>query len=164
MRRLVPLAAVVACGLAACGSDTVDTAQIEQGIEKSLSTSGVKVTKADCPSDVKKEKGDTFNCTVSLSNGGTGKVKVTQDGANHYTYAFVPGSVQIPGSYAEEQIQKELESEGISGATVNCPDNIIVKVGTTVTCNVSGAKAVAQVTFTFSEEDGEVDPSSVSTS
>jgi len=49
---------------------------------------------------------------------------------------------------------------------VTCPQNIIVKVGTTVTCNLSGAQGVAAgtVTFTFSEADGTVDPASVKTS
>ena len=41
-----------------------------------------------------------------------------------------------------------------------------MKVGTTVTCNVSGAQGAASgtVTFTFSSAEGTVDPSSVETS
>src|SRR6266576_2359647 len=70
---------------------TVNQTQVEQGIEQSLSTSSVKVTSAKCPSNVSVQVGATFTCSVTLSNGGTGKVTVTQLGANHYKYAFAPG-------------------------------------------------------------------------
>ena len=144
----------------------VNAAQIEQGIENDLSTSAVKVTKVNCPSDVPVQKKATFTCGVSLSNGGTGKVTVTQEGANRYTYAFTPGSVQIPGSAAAASIEQSLAAQGAPNAKVSCPQNIIVKVGTTVTCNLSGAQGVATgtVTFTFSEANGTVDPASVKTS
>lgn len=156
------LAALTATG---CGSDTVDTSQVESGIEKNLSTSGVQVTSADCPSDVKKEKGDTFDCSVKLSNGATGEVTVTQESGKRYSYAFKPGSVQIPGASVAAVLEEDLAAEGIDGATVTCPETIIVKVGTTVTCDVSGAQGLAAgtVTFTFSSDDGAVDSDSVET-
>lgn len=173
-------ALVVAAAVAGCGSDsggstasgtaaasarTVDTQQVEQGIEKSLSTSQVQVTSVDCPSDVPKKQGATFQCTVKLSNGGAGKVEVTQQGANRYTYSFVDGSVQIPGSWVDQQIEAELDKEGFPNATVECPSNIIVKTNSPVTCNVTGAGGgTTEVTFEFSSEDGTVDSSSVSSS
>jgi len=144
----------------------VNTAQVEKGIETSLSTSSIKVTKATCPSNVSVERGATFTCSVTLSNGGTGKVTVTQQGANQYTYAFAPGSVQIPGTSADAAIEKSLAAQGAPNAKVTCPQNIIVKVNTTVTCNVSGGQGAVggTVTFTFSEANGTVDPASVKTS
>ena len=165
--RLAATAALALAGVAAtgCGSDTVDTSQVESGIEKSLSTSGVKVTSADCPSDVEKQKGDTFDCSVKLSNGGTGEVTVTQESGNRYSYAFKPGSVQIPGASVSAVLEEDLAAEGIDNATVTCPETIIVKVGTTVTCDVSGAQGVTAgtVTFTFSSDDGDIDSDSVQT-
>ena len=145
---------------------TVDQAQVEKGIEQSLSTSSVKVTSAKCPSNVQVQVGATFTCTVTLSNGGTGKATVTQAGVNRYTYALEPGSVQIPGTTAAAAIEKSLAAQGIPNATVTCPQNIIVKVGTTVTCNITGANGVAtsKVTYTFSEANGTVNPASVKTS
>src|SRR3954451_11979106 len=156
---LISALALAALGQAGCTSDTVDTSKVEQGIEKSLSTSSVKVTSADCPSDVEKRKGDTFTCGVKLSNGATGDVTVTQEGGNRYSYAFKSGSVQIPGSEVDSAIEQQLATEGVDGATVTCPETIIVKVGTTVTCDVSGAQGLAggTVTFTFSSEDGAID-------
>jgi hypothetical protein len=172
------VAAALAAGAlsAGCGSSsddtttsasakTVDDAQVEQGIEDDLSTTSVKVTSSSCPSDVPQAKGDTFTCTVTFDNGATGKATVTQLGLQKYTYELKPGSVQVPGATAEAAVQESLAAQGIPDATVTCPETIIVKVGTTVTCDVSatGAKAVASgtVTFTFSDAQGTVDPESV---
>jgi hypothetical protein len=160
--------AIGALGAGGCGSSsdkTVDDAQVEQGITSDLSTSSTKVTSAKCPSDVPVEKGATFSCAVTFDNGATGKATVTQAPGNQYTYALTPGSVQVPGETADSAVQKSLAAQGIPNTTVNCPQNIIVKVGTTVTCNVSGAQGVASgtVTFTFSSAEGEIDSSSVKT-
>ena len=145
---------------------TVDDAQVEQGIKDSLSTSSVKVTSAKCPSDVQAKSGTTFTCNVTFSNGATGKATVTQVGPNKFTYELKAGSVQVPGEVADAAVEKQLAAQGIPNATVTCPQNIVVKVGTTVTCDLSGAQGVASssVTFTFSNAEGSVDPSSVSTS
>jgi hypothetical protein len=145
---------------------TVDDAQVEQGIKDSLSTGSVKVTSAKCPSDVKAKSGETFTCNVTFSNGATGKATVTQVGPNKFTYELKPGSVQVSGEVADAAVEKQLAAQGIPNATVTCPQNIIVKVGTTVTCDISGAQgaATSTVTFTFSNAEGTVDPSSATTS
>jgi hypothetical protein len=174
MRALAATALVLGALSAGCGSSsteaaktttpkTVDDAQVEQGIEQSLSTSSAKVTSAKCPADVPVQKGDTFTCTVTFDNGATGKATVTQKGLNKYTYTLTPGSVQVPGATADAAVEKQLAAQGIPNATVDCPSNIIVKTGTTVTCNVSGAQGAASgtVTFTFSDAEGTIDPSSV---
>src|SRR3954449_3653060 len=163
--------AVAGCGTGsdaktAAADTTVDAAQVEQGIKDSLSTSSVKVTKAKCPNDEKSQNGAKFTCGVTFSNGATGKASVTQTGRNQFSYALKPGSVQVPGSTADAAVEKSLAAQGAPNATVNCPENIIVKVGTTVTCDVSGAQGVASgtVTFTFSDAEGDIDSSSVETS
>jgi hypothetical protein len=142
---------------------TVDAAQVEQGITADLSSPSAKVTKAKCPDDVAVEKGATFTCTVTFDTGATGKATVTQQGAQAYTYELKAGSVKVPGATAEAAVKKSLAAQGAPNATVTCPDTIIVKVGTTVTCDVSGAQGAATgtVTFTFSDATGTVDPASV---
>ena len=169
-------AALVAAG---CGSSdssssdttsakarTVDTSAVESGIKKELSSSSNEVTDVKCPTDEKVQAGATFDCTVTWADGATGKVKVTQNGGNNYTYALVSGSVQIPGATLDKTIEQQLAKQGAPNATVTCPQNVIVKTGTTVTCNVSGASGAANgtVTFTFSSSTGTVDSSSVKTS
>ena len=175
-RTVVAGALAVAALTAGCGSSgsdtatsatpkTVDDAQVEQGIKADLSTSSAKVTSAKCPSDIPVKQGDTFTCTVTFDNGATGDATVTQQGLNKYTYELKPGSVQVPGATADAAVEKSLAAQGLPDATADCPSNIIVKVGTTVTCNVTGAGGAASgtVTFTFSDAEGTVDPSSVKT-
>jgi hypothetical protein len=119
----------------------------------------VKVSSAKCPADLPSDPGPTFTCTVTLSNSATGDVTVTkQNGRDNFTYAFKEGSFQIPGAAVDTELEKSLASQGYPDTTVNCPSNIIIKVGTTVTCNVSGASGLAsgQVTFTFTSTTGEV--------
>lgn len=161
MTRWMALTAVLL--VPGCGSPkTVDTTEIESQMKTQLSTGSVTVTSAKCPSDVEVKKGDTFECTVYFSNDGGGKVKVTQQGGNRYTYTIVPGSVTVPGSWADSQLEADLAKSGAPNATVSCPETIVVKVGTTVTCAVSSASGVnGQVTFTFSNANGTVDSSSV---
>jgi hypothetical protein len=171
----------LALAISACGGDdspqavaktatptpaaTVDDARVEQGIKDNLSTGSAKVTSAKCPSDVQAKTGKTFTCSVTFDNGATGKASVTQVAPNRFTYELKPGSVQVPGEVADAAVEKQLAAQGIPNATVNCPQNIIVKTGTTVTCNLSGAQGAASstVTFTFSSAEGTVDPSSVET-
>ena len=171
----VALVAVGAFATAGCGSSkegdtatsakpaTVDTSEVESTIKTQFSTSAVKASSVKCPEDVKSEAGATFKCDVKWSNGAAGKVKVTGESLNQFSYEVVSGSVQIPGESVDKTLEKRLAQQGAPNATVNCPQNIIVKVGTTVTCNVSSASGAANgtVTFTFSSESGEVDPSSV---
>ena len=150
--------------MAGCGDDTVDASKAEQGIESSsLSTSTTQITSASCPDDVKKEKGKTFTCDVKLSGGGKAQVKVTETTkGNTFSYDFKPGSVELPGSTVDKEIEQELADAGIKGATVNCPATIPVKTGTTVTCPVTSSSGrQATVSFEFSDSSGTVDSSSV---
>ena len=155
---------VAALATAGCGSDTVDASKAEQGLENSsLSTSTTHITSASCPNDVKKEKGKTFTCDVKLSGGGKAKVTVTQT-SNHntFSYAYKPGSVVVPGSKVDQQLEQDLERAGIKNAQVNCPSSVPVKLNTTVTCPVAlSSGAQATVSFEFSNVSGTVDSSSV---
>ena len=152
-------------GVAACGSDdTVDASKAEQGFESSLlSTSTTQITSASCPDDVKKEKDRTFTCDVKLSGGGKAGVTVTQTSDhNTFSYAFRSGSVVLPGSTVDKEIEQDLADAGIKDATVNCPDTVPVKTGTTVTCPVTTSSGrQATVSFEFSDSSGTVSSSSV---
>jgi hypothetical protein len=159
--------AAVALGLLAasgCGSDTVDASKAEQGIEdSSLSNSTTDITSASCPSDVEKKKGGTFTCDVKLSEGGKAEVTVTQTSKhNTFSYAYKAGSVVLPGSEVDKQLEQELADAGVKDAQVNCPSSVPVKTGTTVTCPITTASgAQASVTFEFSDSSGTIDSSSV---
>ena len=167
--RLTGFACIVAAitgavVMAGCGSDTVDASKAEEGIESSdLSTSTTEITSASCPDDVEKEKGKTFTCDVKLSGGGTAKVTVTEtSNANTFSYEFKSGSVVLPGSTVDKEVEQELEDAGIEGATVSCPDSVPVKTGTTVTCPVTYSSGrQGTISFVFSDSSGSIDSSSV---
>jgi hypothetical protein len=144
---------------------TVDTSTVESGIKKQFSSSGAEVMNVECPSGQKSRAGATFDCDLTWSNSATGKVKVTEESLNHYSYSLVSGSVQIPGSSVDKTLEKNLAQQGAPNATASCPQSIIVKEGVPVTCNVSGATGQVNgtVTFTFSSAEGTIDPSSVKT-
>jgi Domain of unknown function (DUF4333) len=149
---------------AGCGSDTVDASKAEQGIESSsLSTSTTQITSASCPDDVKKEKGKTFSCDVKLSGGGKAQVTVTQaSDHNTFSYAFKSGSVELPGSTVDKEVEQNLADAGVKDATVSCPDTVPVKPDTTVTCPVTTSSGKqATVSFSFTNSSGTVDSSSV---
>jgi hypothetical protein len=162
---VVGMALVAVLVASGCGSDdTVDASKAEQGIESSpLSTSTTQITSASCPGDVKKEQGGAFTCGVKLSGGGKAEVTVTQTSSrNTFSYAFKPGSVELPGSTVDKEVEQDLANAGVKGATVNCPATVPVKAGTTVTCPITSANGTeATVTFTFSNSSGTVESSSV---
>jgi len=160
LRLLIVAAVLSAVG---CGGDkTVDTASIESGIKQQIVVPGTEVSSVSCPEDVTSQKGASFSCNVKFENGATGKVKVTQTGANHFTYELVSGSLHVPASAVEPEIEQALTQQGVNDPSVNCPDDIIVKVGTYVVCDVTSASGrTGSVKFTWSSSSGEVDTSSV---
>ena len=150
--------------MAGCGDDKVDTAAVEGTIKSELKTGGTSPSSVKCPDEVTYERGKTFKCDVSMTNGATGDVEVTLNTKDDFLFKLVPGSVQVPGATAEKEIQDQLASQGVPDTTVNCPDNIIVKVNTSVTCEVAGSNRAGKVTFSWSDDSGTVDESSVQTS
>lgn len=64
---MVATAALTAIG---CGETVVDNSKTEAAIKKSLQESlETKVSSVECPSDVKVEPGNTFDCQVALADG-----------------------------------------------------------------------------------------------
>jgi hypothetical protein len=153
----------IACLAAAgCGNGSSD---LEQGIRDDLSASA-NVTAAKCPDDAESGQGRTFTCDVEFDNGATAKADVTRVGDKRFEYELARGSVRVPGETVETELERALnEQQGVTGAMANCPDDIVVKPRATLSCDVSGVQDsdTGTVTFTFSSEEGTVDPSSVKT-
>jgi len=78
-RLICVLAASSLLGLAACGQQTLDTTKAEgviaQGISQQTGAKGVTV---DCPSDVKLEQGNDFECQAKTPQGQQSPVAVRQ--------------------------------------------------------------------------------------
>ena len=163
---LVGLGLGLALAAVGCGSDTIDAAEVERGIEQSLSSPTASVSSVSCPNDVKKEEGATFTCDAKLEGGGQAKVTVTQTSkGGDFTYAFKPGTVVLTDNTVEPALERDLAASGLPDTTVDCPNTIKVKEGETVTCTATGSGGrQSQLTFTFSSADGTIDESSVSSS
>jgi hypothetical protein len=162
-RAPAAIAIIAAFVVAACGNDTVDADKVEAGIEQDLSNATTKIVSVSCPDDVEQKKGEKFNCDAKLEGGGKAKVDVTlTNDRGDATYAFKPGSVAISGNAVESQLEKDLETSGVSGVQVSCPDLIKVADGQTATCNAQGsAGRTGEITFTWSDDAGDIDSSSV---
>lgn len=173
--RLVPLL-VAGLLVGACGDSdsdskgtskpsTVDSGELEQEIEQNLSSKTIDVESVSCPDDVKSETGAKFTCSAKFRAGGSAKVTVTETRApDEFSYDFKPGTVKLAGAAVDQELERELEANGAPGATVNCPSEIAVEMGATVTCPVTGAGGgVGNVSFEFSDAAGSIDGSSVDT-
>jgi hypothetical protein len=69
-----------------------------------------------------------------------------------------------PGATAAAALQQQLARHGLPGARVTCTKALIVNVGTTNSCSLTGAGKNGTVRFTFSSSHGGIDPASVKTS
>ena len=148
-----------------CGSDTVDATKVEQEIQKQLSTATATVASVSCPDDVEQEEGARFECTAKLEGGGKAVLTVTQGkGSNDFSYAVKAGTMELADNSIEPYLEKQLKAQGVS-AQVDCPALSPVKTGETVTCamTTTGGRQTT-LTFTWEDDDGSVDSSSVESS
>jgi Domain of unknown function (DUF4333) len=157
--------ATLAFAAPGCGSDTLDTEQVESSIEEDLSSATTQIKSVSCPSDVDKEEGAKFNCTAKLSGGGKATVIVTQtNDRGDVTYAYKPGSVVLADDAVEPVLEDALAQRGLEGSEVDCPSEIAVKVGETVQCSAQTASGGSvSMSFTFTDDSGSIDSSSVET-
>jgi hypothetical protein len=65
------------------------------------------------------------------------------------------------GAAAAAALEHQMASRGLPGARVTCAKSLIVNVGTTTSCNLTGAGGKRTVRFTFSFSNGAIDPASV---
>jgi hypothetical protein len=74
----LPLA-LGALAAAGCGAQNLNTAKLEREIKTGIeSQSGVRVSSVKCPSPVKIQQGNVFNCTATTAGGQRATVRVTQ--------------------------------------------------------------------------------------
>ncbi|MEX2196366.1 MAG: DUF4333 domain-containing protein [Thermoleophilaceae bacterium] len=72
------LAAVLALGVAGCGSSTLDTAEIEDEVQELAEDRDLEVDGVTCPDDIEAEEGDEFDCEVEIEGGEEIDAEVTQ--------------------------------------------------------------------------------------
>jgi hypothetical protein len=75
--------------------------------------------------------------------------------------ATINQTTQTPGAKVEAMLEQQLAKQGISSPQVTCAKHLIINVGTTTTCALSGAEGKRLVAFTFSDKNGSVKLASV---
>jgi hypothetical protein len=138
------LATALLPGLAACGETVVDTNKVENLIRDGAANRQL-IRSVDCPDEVDAKKGDTFDCTLEITDGSREKVTIRQlddDGTvrvagNRQTrLGRNRRNVRIKAENAERLIQgnsqKPLDS-------IRCPSGVRLKRGASFDCKVLGA-------------------------
>jgi hypothetical protein len=75
--------------------------------------------------------------------------------------ATINQTTQTPGAKAEATLEQQLAKLGVSNPQVSCVKNLIVRVGTTTTCLLSGSGSKKLVAFTFANSHGDIKLASV---
>jgi hypothetical protein len=75
--------------------------------------------------------------------------------------ATINQTTQTPGAMAQTTLEQQLAKQGVSNPHVTCAKNLIVNVGTTTTCKLTGAGTRSLVSFTFSNSHGDIKLTSV---
>ena len=93
--RLSPLIAsglaVASLGVVACGTTTIDRAELERELGDQLGRdAGVAPRAVDCPDDVEAQRGRRFDCTLTAPNGDAVPVAVTLTNDDGGFEAVVP--------------------------------------------------------------------------
>jgi hypothetical protein len=65
------------------------------------------------------------------------------------------------GATTAAALKQQLASHGVPGAHVTCAKTLIVNVGTTTSCNLTGAGKNRTIRFTFSNSHGGIATASV---
>jgi hypothetical protein len=149
MRALLALAVLAAVALSACGAKEIDDKKAEDFIAKSVREQvGAEVKSVTCPTGLTAKKGEKFECTVTGSDGTTGKTTVTEKDDQ--------GNVSVSAPFVhvrnlEEQIAGGVGDQiGASDVTVSCPEIIVGAKGEVFECDATSGsdKAVIEVTQT----------------
>lgn len=139
--------------LAGC-SKGIDTDKAEGFIKKTVSQQvGAKVEAVKCPGGLTAKKGETFTCTVTGTDGSSGRMLVTEKDDQ--------GNVKVSAPFIHVRDLERLISSGIAkqvGSTVvvACPEIIAGEKGGTFTCNATAGSNKAKVDVTQTDDKGNV--------
>ena len=107
-----------------------------------------------CPNDVKAEKGRSFTCDATGEDGTKATIDVDQTndkGSIHFSAPL------LHVGNAEQEIAKGIaEQTRASDVTVSCPDLVIAKEGTKLTCRAKAGGDEANVDVTVENAGGRI--------
>jgi hypothetical protein len=144
------LVVIAGCG----GENTVNTDDAEALIRKNLQRQlGADVSSVACPDDVKAEKGRTFTCEATGGDGTKAKLDVVQTDDEGGIRFEAPLLHTGP---AEELIEEGLAKQIGANVSVKCPDLVLARRGTKLTCRATSGDDKADVDVTVEDEQGTI--------
>ena len=148
-----PLSLVVAAGLVAACTRTIDHAELETDIQKDTATKGVNLTKVTCPEGKQLKEGTKFACTCTDKKGTTGTFDVEAVNGSRVEWKLRGKfmNMSIVGDSLEANLGKKLNQV----VDVVCPaENILIKKGVSFSCDVKVGAELDQITLTAKDDDG----------
>jgi Domain of unknown function (DUF4333) len=146
---LVASVAVTGC------SKTIDAKKGEKFITKQVEGRiGIQVKTVKCPSGLTAKKGATFDCTVTATDGSTGKAQVTEKDAKGNVTVRTPF---ISPSSLEKSIASGINQQaGSNAARIGCPDIIEAEKGGKFDCQLTAGKQKLTVKVTQTDNRAHV--------
>ena len=152
MRALLPLA-LAAVALSGCAKE-IDDKKAESFIAKQVRNQvGSQVASVACPSGLTAKKGETFECTVTGTDGSTGKTTVTEKDDQ--------GNVSVSAPFIHVRDLERTIGQGIaqqigSDVDVGCPEIIPGEKGAVFECEATSGSDKATVEVTQTDGQGNV--------
>jgi hypothetical protein len=153
MRTSLGLVALAALALSGC-SKSIDSDKAEKFIAKSVGSQvGAKVKSVSCPTGLTAKKGETFECTVTGTDGTTGKTTVTEKDDQ--------GNVSVSAPFIhvrnlEQQIASGIAKQIGGSVDVGCPEIIVGAKGKKFECQATSGSDKAVVEVTQTDDQGNV--------
>lgn len=152
--RLLLASVVLAFVLAGC-SKQIDDKKAEKFISSSVAQQvGADVKSVSCPSGLTAKKGATFECTVTGSDGTSGKTTVTEKDDQ--------GNVSVSAPFIHVRELEQSIGQGIGqqinadNVDVKCPEIIVGKKGDTFECQATSGSDKATIEVTQKDDQGHV--------
>lgn len=139
--------------LAGC-SKTIDESKAEGFIKQTVTRQvRVKVKEVRCPSGLTAKEGETFTCTVTGTDGSSGRLRVEETDDQ--------GRVKVRAPFIRVRDVERLIGSGIakqvgSSVTVGCPEILPGKKGGTFICDAKSGSDTARVEVTQTDGQGNV--------
>jgi hypothetical protein len=150
--------ALVGCGGSLTVTNYLDVERFEGRIADGITEqTGTGIQSVECPDEVAMEAGNDFECSVTDEHGKTGAVRVTQgeDGDTRWKLA---GGISINITRLEETLGDGLAAQlGVAIASVECPDEVVIKAGNDFECTaIDGQGDTGVVTVTQDDDEGNI--------
>lgn len=152
--RFLLVVPVLVVALTGCAK-SIDTKKAEKFITKTVEDqTGAEVKSVKCPSGLTAKKGGKFTCTVTGTDGSSGKANIIEKDDQ--------GNVRLSAPFVHTSNLEELMAKNIGqqvGATdvkVTCPEIIVGKKGDQFDCDAVSGSDKATVKVTQKDDQGNV--------